>query len=343
MYEDDFILKITDLNVKFFQDEGIINAVNGVNLKINEGKSIGIIGESGCGKSVTAYSILRLLPSTGKIISGEINYKMRDGKVCDLSKINPNSEEMRNIRGGEISLIFQEPMTAFSPVHKIGDQICEAILLHQKINKRAARERALELLRLVGISNPSTRLDTYSFQLSGGMCQRAMIAMALSSNPRLLIADEPTTAVDVTIQAQVLRLIKDVQRDFNLSLIMITHNLGVIAHMVDYVYVMYLGQVVEAGPVFEIFDNPIHPYTRGLLKSIPKLRNDEGRLASIKGSVPDAYHLPTGCFFHSRCQSIVGEACFKQLPETKELIPNHYVRCHLYAKGEVRENDKTYK
>ncbi len=343
MYENDFILNITNLNVKFFQDEGIINAVNAVNLKINEGKSIGIIGESGCGKSVTAHSILRLLPSTGKITSGKINYRMRNGKVCDLSKINPNSEEMRKIRGGEISLIFQEPMTAFSPVHKIGDQICESILLHQKISKQAARERAVELLQLVGISNPSTKIDEYSFRLSGGMCQRAMIAMALSSNPRLLIADEPTTAVDVTIQAQVLKLIKDIQRDFSLSLMMITHNLGIIAHMVDYVYVMYLGQVVEAGSVFEIFDDPLHPYTRDLLKSVPKLKNNKERLASIKGTVPDVYYLPKGCFFHSRCQSIAGEACFKQLPKIKELIPNHYVRCHLYREEEVKENDKTYR
>lgn len=332
------LLEVNNLEVKFYYDEGVVKAVNGVNFRIEDGQSIGIVGESGCGKSVTSYSILRILSQAGKITNGEISFRKEDGEVRDLTQLPQESKEMHNIRGAEIAMIFQEPMTAFSPVHTIGNQICEAILLHQDLVKHAAREKAIELLGLVGISNPEQRVDEYSFQLSGGMRQRAMIAMALACNPRLLIADEPTTALDVTIQAQVLNLIKEMQQDFNLSLQLITHDLGVIANMVDYVYIMYLGRVVESASVMEIFNNPCHPYTRDLLKSIPKITGNLEKLSSIKGSVPDSYTLPSGCSFHPRCQELKGDICCNEVPSSSEIEDNHYVSCFLYEG--VREDVK---
>lgn len=330
------ILEMKDLKVRFYYDIGTVKAVNGVNLSVNKGKSIGIVGESGCGKTITTYSILNLLPRSGKITAGEIKYKKRNDQVIDLTKLDPEGSEMRMIRGGEISMIFQEPMTAFSPVHTIGNQICEAILIHQDLEKQGARERAIELLNLVGISNPEQRVDEYPFQFSGGMRQRAMIAMALACDPQLVIADEPTSALDVTIQAQVLKLIKDMQNDLNLSLIMITHDLGVIAHMTEEVYVMYLGRVVENGPVGDIFENPGHPYTQDLLKSIPKMSGVEGKLSSIEGSVPDTYSLPSGCAFHTRCQKIIGDLCYEKLPPMTEINPGHQASC-FHCK-EARKN-----
>ena len=335
--QNNYILDVKNLHVEFRTDLGTVSAVNGIDFQVRQGDSIAIVGESGCGKSVTAYSILQILPKSASISAEQINFHKQDGTIQDLAKLTPNSKEMRAIRGAEISMIFQEPMVAFSPVHTIGNQICESMLLHQDIGKDVARNKAIELLGRVGIANPDQRIDEYPFQLSGGMRQRAMIAMALACNPRLLIADEPTTALDVTIQAQVLRLIKRMQEEQNLSLILITHDLGIVAHMVNYVYVVYLGYVLEAAPVREIFNNPKHPYTMDLLRSIPTLKGIEGRLRTIKGSVPSAYALPEGCPFHPRCEKFIGDVC-KKFPPEKEIGADHIVSCHLYT-GEKVEQD----
>ena len=332
------ILQVKDLKVRFKTDEGTVKAVNGVDFDLNAGGSIGIVGESGCGKTISAYSILRILPRTARIVAGQINLTLADGTVRDLAALKADGREMRNIRGQEVSIIFQEPMTAFSPVHSICNQISEAIRLHQPLNKEQARQRVIELLSLVGIADPKGRVDSYPFQLSGGMRQRAMIAMALACNPRILIADEPTTALDVTIQAQVLRLIRGLQRDLNLSLVLITHNLGVIAHMVDHVYVMYLGRVVEAGPVATVFDAPAHPYTRALLKSVPKLSGNKDRVAPIGGSIPDPYSFPRGCAFHPRCPERVGRICDVKVPAVTKAGSNHSVCCFLWGDDGVEDD-----
>ena len=337
MKDDNIILDVNDLNVRFYQDEGIVKATNGVSYQVNEGKSVGIVGESGCGKTVSTYAVLNILPPSGEITEGQINYRKPDGSFIDITELDPDGEEMYKIRGRQISMIFQEPMTAFSPVHTIYNQIAEAILVHQDISEKEAKERVVELLGHVGISNPSKRLNDYPFQFSGGMRQRAMIAMALASNPRILIADEPTTALDVTIQAQVLQLIKEMQDDFNLSLVLITHDLGVIAHMVDEVYVMYLGQVMESGPVKGIYHNTKHPYTRDLLLSIPKIQGNEGKIASIEGSVPDTYSLPSGCPFHTRCRDYLGDICSKKTPKSVKVADDHYVSCFKYSGSGVKE------
>lgn len=328
--ENNNILEVKDLKVHFSTDEGLVRALNGVSFEVERGQAVGIVGESGCGKSVTSISIMRLLPGVGKIADGTIQYNDKNNKEHNIVDLKADGEHMRSIRGPEMSMIFQEPMTAFSPVHSIGNQIMEKLLYHEDITKEEARTKALDLLNKVGISKPEQRIDEYPFQYSGGMRQRAMIAMGLACGPQLLIADEPTTALDVTIQAQVLKLIKEMQADYNLSLILITHDLGVIAHMVDYVNVMYLGRVVEAGPVEEIFDNPAHPYTKDLLKSIPKMTGNKGKLASIEGSVPDAYSLPSGCPFHTRCRKKIGEVCESAFPRTQEISENHFVNCYLH-------------
>lgn len=337
--KNDYILNIKNLKVSFQTDEGTVKAVNGVNLAIKKGQSVGIVGESGCGKSVTSYSILRLLAKNAQLDSGEILFSRKNGDVLDLSKIDCNSKVIRKIRGAEISMIFQEPMTAFSPVHTIGNQIGEVIKLHQDLKNNAARDRAVELLKHVGISNPDKCVDDYPFQLSGGMRQRAMIAMALACNPRLLVADEPTTALDVTIQAQVLKLIKKMENELDLSLMLITHDLGVIANMVDYVYVMYLGRVVEEGTVEEIFFNPLHPYTKDLLKSIPKVTGNTGKLSTIEGFVPDTYNLPSGCPFHTRCQQVIGRKCSNELPASEKITEQHKVCCFKYLSNEVKKDE----
>lgn len=336
--EKDLILDVKDLKVKFYTDEGVVNAVNGVDFKLLEAGSIGILGESGCGKTVTAYSILQILARTAKITSGQINFKKRDNTIQDLTKLDPDGKEICKVRGKEITMIFQEPMTAFSPVHTICNQISEALLMHWNMDKIAARERTIELLDIVGVPDPKRRVDAYPFQLSGGMRQRAMIAMALACNPRILIADEPTTALDVTIQAQVLKLIKNMQKEFSLSLILITHNLGVIAHMVDRVYVMYLGRIVEEGPVDSIFEHPYHPYTKALLESIPRLSGHKGKIFPIEGSVPDAYTLPSGCTFHPRCREVVGDICHLKIPGKTKVAENHYVNCFKYSNEELKED-----
>ncbi len=329
---DNWILRVSNLEAKFLVDEGAVHAVNGVSLEVPAGESIGIVGESGCGKTATAYSILQLLPSTGKITNGKIEYRAKDGTVLDLTAMKTEGRQIRSIRGGDISMIFQEPMTSLSPVHTVCNQICEAIRLHQPLTEKQARNRAIELLAMVAIPDAKRRVDEYPFQFSGGMRQRAMIAMALACNPRVLIADEPTTALDVTTQAQVLKLMNRIQDEFDLSLMLITHDLGVIAQMVSFVYVMYLGKIVESGTVYDIFDNPKHPYTRDLIKSVPKLRGLRGeRVAAIKGSVPSAYRLPTGCSFHTRCRDYLGDVCRLNTPIPEKVGEHHSVSCFLHS------------
>lgn len=325
------LLEIKNLKTYFFYDEGTVKAIDGINFKIIKGKTLGVVGESGCGKSVTAQSILRILGPRGEIVEGEI-ILYRDGEKIDLTKLNPQGEEIRKIRGKDITMIFQEPMTSLAPVYTIGDQIMEAILLHQEVTEEQAREIAIEMLRKVGIPKPEERIDAYPFELSGGMRQRAMIAMALSCNPSLLIADEPTTALDVTIQAQILDLMRSLQQEIGMAIMMITHNMGVIAEMADDVVVMYLGKIVEGAYVNDIFYDPKHPYTIALLKSIPKIgKKVRARLESIKGMVPDPYNLPSGCRFHTRCPSYIRGVCEKGEPPEVEVAPGHRASCFLYG------------
>lgn len=324
------LLQVKNLKTYFYLDEGVLKAVDDVSFKIQKKMVLGVVGESGCGKSVTAQSILRIVPDPGKTVGGEI-FLHQDGKVTDLVKLDPYGKEIRAIRGKEITMIFQEPMTSLSPVHTIGDQIMEAILLHRNMNKNEARELTLEMLYKVGIPNPYQRINEYPHQLSGGLRQRAMIAMALSCNPSLLIADEPTTALDVTVQAQILELMKDLQAEFGMSIMFITHNLGVIAEVSDEVMVMYLGKAVEYASVDEIFHNPLHPYTVRLLRSIPKVgRKARTRLDAIKGTVPLPLDLPPGCSFYPRCPEAKKGLCNKEDPSLVEVKKGHWVSCFLY-------------
>lgn len=337
----DKLLQINDLKTYFFYDEGTVKALDGVSFDIDRQKTLGVVGESGCGKSVTAQSILRILGPKGKIVSGSIllhGSEGRDGAI-DLTQLDPTGPEIRQIRGKEIAMIFQEPMTSFSPVYTIGNQIMESILLHQNVNKKQARKLALEILGRVGIPKPERRMDEYPHNLSGGLRQRAMIAMALSCNPRLLIADEPTTALDVTIQAQILDLMTDLQKEFNMSMMMITHNLGVIAETAEKVVVMYLGRIVESASVYELFHNPMHPYTRALLKSVPKVgRKRKERLESITGAVPDASNVPSGCSFHPRCPEFTKGLCETSTPSLVEVAPGHRVGCLLHNEVQKHEH-----
>jgi len=333
----DVLLEIKDLKISFPLDEGVIRAVEGVDLIVRRGEVLGVVGESGCGKSITAQSILRIIPSPGRIDSGQILFhptSQLDGKgngVVDLAKLNPTGAEIRNIRGKDIAMIFQEPMSSFSPVHTIGSQISEAILLHQMVSPAQAREMTIELLRLVGISGAEQRVDNYPHQFSGGMRQRAMIAMALSCTPSLLIADEPTTALDVTIQAQILDLMRDLQKRIGMAVMFITHNLGVIAQIADSVAIMYLGEVVEYGPVREILRNPKHPYTVDLLRAVPRLGKTAGqRLVAIEGSIPSPFQRPGGCPFHTRCSRAMEGRCDVHIPVLTQLDDQHSVRCLLY-------------
>jgi len=308
----------------------VVHAVDGVNFSIARQKTLGVVGESGCGKSVTGLSIMGLIPMPpGRIVEGEILYH-RNGDIVDITKLNPKGKEIRSIRGNEIAMIFQEPMTSLNPVYTIGNQIMEAIILHQKVHKKEARVRAIQMLEAVGIPLPEQRVDEYPHQLSGGMRQRAMIAMALSCNPSLLIADEPTTALDVTIQAQILELMKKLQEEFRMAIMMITHNLGVIAETSDDVVVMYMGKVVEQSDVRRVFHDPKHPYTQGLMKSIPSLAKRKERLEPIKGVVPDPYDLPPGCVFNPRCPYAM-EICGKEEPPFLEVEKGHWAKCWLYA------------
>ncbi|GIV79195.1 MAG: dipeptide/oligopeptide/nickel ABC transporter ATP-binding protein [Litorilinea sp.] len=333
------ILSVENLHTYFFQDEGTVRAVEGASFDLYPGQTLGIVGESGCGKSVTARSILRIVEPPGRIVHGHIWLRRQanngHGQTIDLTTLDEDSREMRSIRGGEIALIFQEPMTSFSAFHTVGNQIIEAIRLHQPLSKKAAREKAIELLRQVGIPRPERRIDEYSFQLSGGLRQRVMIAMALSSDPRILIADEPTTALDVTTQAQILDLLRQLQEEKGLAIILITHDMGVIAEMADTVAVMYLGQVVEQGPVDQIFHAPQHPYTRALLRSIPSiLAKPRTKLATIAGSIPHPYDRPLGCPFHPRCPDFMPGTCDRFEPRLQPTGPDQQVSCFLYHQPE---------
>ncbi len=327
-----FIIRVENLKTYFRTMDGEVRAVDGVSLEIKPGEVLGLVGESGCGKSVTAYSILRLLPpKTSRIVAGEILFDRGDGSpIIDLATVDPNGDLIRSIRGNEIAMIFQEPLTSFSPVHTVGDQVAETVELHQNANSEEARRRAIEMLEEVGIADPGQRFDEYPHQFSGGMRQRAMIAMALSCNPTLLIADEPTTALDVTIQAQILEVMKALQDEFGMAILMITHNLGVICEMADRVAVMYMGKIVESADIRTIFRRPLHPYTVGLMRSIPHLGGREKtRLTPIPGTVPDPYSIPPGCAFSPRCPASRGAVCDQDIPLV-EIEPGHTVRCVLY-------------
>ena len=316
----EYLLAIENLKTYFYTREGVVPAVDGVNLTIKPGGTLALVGESGCGKSITALSIMRLIPRPpGKIVEGRI---MFNGE----NLLEKTESEMRAIRGNEISMIFQEPMTALNPVFTVGRQISEALILHQGLSKGEARLKAIEMLKLVGIPSPERRVDDYPHQMSGGMRQRVMIAMALSCSPKLLIADEPTTALDVTIQAQILDLMKALQKELQTAILLITHDLGVVAESVEEVAVMYLGRIVEQAAVNELFADPRHPYTIGLLGSIPKLHEDRDRLQVIEGLVPDPLHMPRGCRFHPRCP-FVEAVCREEEPPTTRLPGDHLVQC----------------
>jgi len=335
------LLSVRNLKTHFFMDEGVVKAVDGVTFDVQAGQVFGIVGESGCGKSVTMKAVLRLVDPPGRIVGGEIMLRRTnaDGstnEAIDLVKLDANGKTMRDIRGAEIALIPQEPMASFSPVHTIGDQICEAIMLHHAVDKREARKIALQMLKDVGIPIPEQRLNEYSWQLSGGLRQRAIIAMALSCNPRLLIADEPTTAVDVTTQAQVLRLLRRLQEQRNAAIIFITHDLGVIAQMADNVMVMYLGLVMEQGPVDTIFHGAKHPYTQALLRSIPTVTmTPRVDLPTITGSIPHPFNKPKGCPFHPRCEKSIAGKCDTRTPALQAAGEQQWVSCFLYHDVEV--------
>jgi oligopeptide/dipeptide ABC transporter ATP-binding protein len=332
MAQNDVLVEVKGLKTHFFTDEGVVKAVDGVDLNIYKGKMLCIVGESGCGKSITARSILQLIDKPGRIVEGDILYHKAGGGVVNIAKLHPHSPEVRKIRGNDIAMIFQEPMSSLSPVYTIGNQITEGILLHQEVGKQEARDQAIECLRRVGIPKPEERMDAYPFQLSGGMRQRAMIAMALVCEPKLLIADEPTTALDVTTQAQILDLILELQEDMDMAVMFITHDLGVVAEIAHDVSVMYLGNVVEFGDVDAIFHDPKHPYTQALLRSIPKMGlGEQVRLDTIEGMVPHPFNRPEGCPFHPRCEQKMAGICDVYVPEREEPSPGRQVRCLLYS------------
>ncbi|MBU8919166.1 ABC transporter ATP-binding protein [Neobacillus sp. 114] len=323
------LLEVKNLHTHFYTENGVVPSVNGVSFSINKGETVGIVGESGCGKSVTSLSILQLVDESGKIVNGEILFEGED--LTSFSK-----KQMRKIRGNKISMIFQEPLTSLNPVFTIGSQITEAIQLHQNVTKQEAKQKAIEMLKRVGIPRAEKLYYSFPHLLSGGMRQRVMIAMALSCNPQLLIADEPTTALDVTIQAQILNLMKDLIKEYQTSIIMITHDLGVVAEMVDRVIVMYAGQIVEHNNVFDLFKNPLHPYTKGLLNSTPKIHELKDQLESIEGNVPIPSELPLGCKFHPRCPFAM-DKCQSQEPPLMELAHGAQVRCWLHEEQGVNE------
>lgn len=336
------LLSIRNLKTYFKMDEGTSQAVDGVSFDVYEGQVVGVVGESGCGKSVTIKSVLRIVQKPGQIVDGKIlwRHQLGDGQeeLIDLAQLDAQGKQIRSIRGSEIALIPQEPMAAFSPVHTIGNQLVEAVRLHTKVNKREATRIAIERLSEVGMPSPEQRMDAYSWELSGGLRQRAMIAMALSCNPRLLIADEPTTAIDVTTQAQVLNLLRGLQQDHNMSIIFITHDLGVIAQVADYVVVMYLGRIVESGPVDDIFHNPQHPYTIALLESISTIHSKPKEfLPTIEGSIPHPFNRPAGCPFYPRCVSFIPGTCDKKTPTLQAVNQRQSVSCFLHHSGSEEE------
>lgn len=329
----DTLIEVNDLKIHFFTDEGVVRAVDGVDLTIERGKTLCLVGESGCGKSVACRAFLQIVHSIGKIVSGQILYHRRldvgFDETIDIAQLNPKGRQIREIRGKEISMIFQEPMTSLSPMYTVGNQIIENILLHTDKSKEEARKLCIELLDQVGIPKPHRLVDEYPFRLSGGMRQRAMIAMALSCKPTLLIADEPTTALDVTTQANILDLMRDIQKEYQMALLFITHDLGVVAEIADKVAVMYLGKIVESGSVDTIFNNPKHPYTQALLRSIPKISRTREKLDTIQGMVPNPYRRPGGCPFHPRCAQAM-PVCSTAVPSVTQFSKDHTTRCLLY-------------
>jgi peptide/nickel transport system ATP-binding protein len=332
--DGDNVVQVEDLHVHFYTTLGVVKALNGVSFNIPRGRVLGVVGESGCGKSMTGLSILQLVPRPGRTMGGRIMFREdRTHQPIDLLQNDRHSQEMREIRGNQISMIFQEPMTSLNPCYTVGAQIEEAILLHQTPDAEEARRRAIDILQKVGMPNPERIADSFPHQLSGGMRQRAMIAMALSCTPTLLIADEPTTALDVTTEAQILDLMRDLQNEIGTSIMFVTHNMGVVAQMCDEVAVMYAGRVVERASVDDIFYDPKHPYTVALLRSIPRLGvQHHDKLETIKGSVPDPYSMVPGCPFHPRCPAAMPGICDTILPEETFIAGNyqHTVRCHLY-------------
>lgn len=320
------ILVVDNLATHFFTDKGVVKAVDGNSFILREGETLGIVGESGCGKSITAMSILNLIEKPGRIVTGSIKFNGEE-------LVGIADKKMRTYRGNEISMIFQEPMTSLNPVFRVGEQIGESLILHQNMSKKEAHNKAIELLELVGIPRADKIVRDYPHQLSGGMRQRVMIAMALACNPKILIADEPTTALDVTIQAQILSLMNDLQKKTNTAIMLITHDLGVVAQMASHVLVMYSGKIVESASAIEIFHNPKHPYTVGLLESIPNLDEDRPRLNSIEGVVPNPFHLPEGCYFAPRCNHVM-DRCLVEQPEDVVVGDNHITKCFLYSQKE---------
>lgn len=356
----DLFIEVNDLHVEFDVRAGIVKAVDGMFLEIRRGQTVGVIGESGCGKSVTARAIMNMIPKPGKITGGEILYHRKNretGEIqtIDITKLDPDGEIIRQIRGGEIGMIFQEPMSSLTPVYtagthiyeavslhrlipvkKLGDQMVETIVAHRKVTKQEAREIAIDMLRKVGIPKPEQRVDSYPHQLSGGQRQRVMIAIALSCQPEMLIADEPTTALDVSIEAQILDVMRDLQNTVDMAIMFITHNLGVVAEMADEIVVMYMGKQVERAKVVDLFYKPKHPYTQALLRSIPRIgKKSDVRLATIEGMVPDPFHLPTGCVFHPRCPMFMPGKCDKIEPSNVQVDDHHWARCLLYEEVKV--------
>lgn len=330
------LLNITNLKTYFFTKKGVVPAIDGISIKIPKSSIVGIVGESGCGKSMTAMSIMQLIQKPGKIVQGKI--ELEGENMLDYSK-----EQMLNVRGNKISMIFQEPMTALNPVYTVGRQVAEAITVHHaNIKRDEASKKVLDIFRAVGIPEPEKRFNSYPHQLSGGLRQRVMIGMAMVCNPKLMIADEPTTALDVTIEAQILMLMKNLQKERDTSIMLITHNLGVVAEICDYVYVMYAGKIMEQANTFELFRNTCHPYTDGLLKSIPKITSEKQKLYNIKGMVPNLMKLPRGCRFCPRCEKAIPK-CFEQEPflykvsSSNRIDEEHYVRCFLHENSEVKE------
>jgi oligopeptide transport system ATP-binding protein len=329
------LLSVKDLYTSFFTSSGEVKAVNGISFNLEEGKVLGIVGESGSGKSVTAYSILQILTNPGRIVSGSIKLKGKELVGC-------NKETMQKIRGNQISIIFQDPMTSLNPVFTIGNQLMEAILLHTKRNKEQAKKRAIEMLKLVGVNEPEKRIEQYPHEFSGGMRQRVMIAMALACEPDILIADEPTTALDVTIQAQILDLMKELQKKLGMAIILITHDLGVVAEMCDDIIVMYAGQISERGTSDDIFYNPKHEYTKGLLKSIPTVQDEKQRLKPIGGNPVDLLNLPDGCPFAPRCENAM-KVCLTVNPVELKIEGKHNSRCWMNAREGIENETLTKK
>ena len=328
---DDLLLQVKDLKTYFYTETGVVRAVDGVSFNIRRGEIVGMLGESGCGKSVTGYSILHLISAPGKIVGGEILLHRAQGDVIDLLKFDARGDEIRQVRGRDIAMVFQEPMTALDPLFTVGDQIMETLLVHENISKKAAAAKAVELLDHVRMPEPRQAVEKYPHQLSGGMRQRVVIALALACSPKLLIADEPTTALDVTTEAQILELMRDLQREMGMAILFITHDLGIIAEMADSAVVMYLGSVVEQADIKTLFNHPKHPYTQALYQSIPKLgESKRERLETISGMVPPPYNLPKGCKFHPRCPHFMPGICDTALPPLLEAEAGHGVRCYLY-------------